>query len=137
MSGFLPNAPVTALQLFNYAGTKTLVASTYGRGIWNYACLPTTRMYFQFAADGISDADGEVQWHADRAGRIREPGEFELCRHGASDLHAAPAQIRRGDVHLDRKRGVGDYSFNAHAVGTDPNAITNDAGSRCMWWTST
>ena len=37
VSGFLPNAPVTALQLFNYAGTKTLVASTYGRGIWNYA----------------------------------------------------------------------------------------------------
>jgi hypothetical protein len=37
VSGFLPNAPVTALQLFNYAGTKTLVASTYGRGIWNYS----------------------------------------------------------------------------------------------------
>ena len=36
VSGFLPNAPVTALQLFNYAGSKTLVASTYGRGIWNY-----------------------------------------------------------------------------------------------------
>ena len=40
VSGFLPNAPVTALQLFNYAGTKTLVASTYGRGIWNYSLLP-------------------------------------------------------------------------------------------------
>jgi len=39
VSGFLPNAPVTALQLFNYAGTKTLVASTYGRGIWNYTTL--------------------------------------------------------------------------------------------------
>jgi hypothetical protein len=37
VSGFLPNAPVTALQLFNPdAVTKTLVASTYGRGIWNY-----------------------------------------------------------------------------------------------------
>ena len=37
-SGFLPNAPVTALQLFNPDGeTKNLVASTYGRGIWNYA----------------------------------------------------------------------------------------------------
>jgi len=39
-SGFLPDAPVTALQLFNPdAGTKTLVASTYGRGIWNYALV--------------------------------------------------------------------------------------------------
>jgi len=41
VSGFLPNAPVTALQLFNYAGTKTLVASTYGRGIWNYSVSTT------------------------------------------------------------------------------------------------
>jgi hypothetical protein len=41
VSGFLPNAPVTALQIFNdNAGTKTLVASTYGRGVWNYALLP-------------------------------------------------------------------------------------------------
>ena len=40
VSGFLPNAPVTALQLFNHAGTKTLVASTYGRGIWNYSLSP-------------------------------------------------------------------------------------------------
>src|SRR5260370_42261937 len=38
VSGFLPDAPVTALQLFNPdAGTKTLVASTYRRCIWNYA----------------------------------------------------------------------------------------------------
>ena len=40
VSGFLPNAPVTALQIFDYAGTKTLVASTYGRGIWNYSLAP-------------------------------------------------------------------------------------------------
>jgi hypothetical protein len=40
VSGFLPNAPVTALQLFNSGGTKTLVASTYGRGIWNYSLAP-------------------------------------------------------------------------------------------------
>ncbi|HYW36968.1 MAG TPA: hypothetical protein VE957_02555 [Terriglobales bacterium] len=38
VSGFLPNAPVTALQLSNPAeGTKALVASTYGRGIWRVA----------------------------------------------------------------------------------------------------
>ena len=40
VSGFLPNAPVTALRLFNPdANTKTLVASTYGRGIWEYALV--------------------------------------------------------------------------------------------------
>ncbi len=39
VSGFLPNAPVTALQILNYEGTKTLVASTYGRGIWSYTLV--------------------------------------------------------------------------------------------------
>jgi hypothetical protein len=41
VSGFLPNAPVTALQLVNpNAGSKTVVASTYGRGIWSYIPAP-------------------------------------------------------------------------------------------------
>ncbi len=40
-SGFLPDAPVTALQLSNPPGTaKTLLASTYGRGIWSYILAP-------------------------------------------------------------------------------------------------
>jgi len=43
-SGFLPNAPVTALQILNYAGTKTLVASTYGRGIWSAALSPNFKI---------------------------------------------------------------------------------------------
>jgi len=51
VSGFLPNAPVTALQLFNYAGTKTLVASTYGRGIWNYTLSP-----------GVNKATPTITW---------------------------------------------------------------------------
>jgi hypothetical protein len=52
VSGFLPNAPVTALQLFNpNAGTKTLVASTYGRGIWNYALLASPS--FEIAVTAI------------------------------------------------------------------------------------
>jgi len=42
VAGFLPDAPATALQIFNppNTGTKTLVVSTYGRGIWNYALAP-------------------------------------------------------------------------------------------------
>ena len=34
--GFLPNVPVTALQMFNSGGTRKLRASTYGRGIWEF-----------------------------------------------------------------------------------------------------
>ena len=55
VSGFLPNAPVTALQLFNHAGTKTLVASTYGRGIWNYSLSP-----------GVGKATPTITWRRRR-----------------------------------------------------------------------
>jgi len=36
-SGYLPNVPVSAIQLFNSGGTKALEVSTYGRGIWAYS----------------------------------------------------------------------------------------------------
>ena len=56
-SGFLPNAPVTALRLFNpNAGTKTLVASTYGRGIWNYTLVAGTTSDFTWTDTGSATA---------------------------------------------------------------------------------
>jgi hypothetical protein len=36
-AGYLPNVPVSAIQMFNSGGTKKLRASTYGRGIWEYS----------------------------------------------------------------------------------------------------
>jgi hypothetical protein len=37
VSGFLPNAPVTAIRIFDdKAGTRKLRVSTYGRGIWEF-----------------------------------------------------------------------------------------------------
>jgi hypothetical protein len=35
-SGFLPSAPVTAIQIFKNGTTKDLRVSTYGRGIWEF-----------------------------------------------------------------------------------------------------
>jgi hypothetical protein len=40
-SGFLPSAPVTAIQIFKHGTTKDLRVSTYGRGIWEFS-LPST-----------------------------------------------------------------------------------------------
>jgi hypothetical protein len=37
VSGFLPSAPVTAIQMFASGLTKKLRVSTYGRGIWEFA----------------------------------------------------------------------------------------------------
>jgi len=36
-SGFLPSAPVTAIQIFKNGTTKDLRVSTYGRGIWEFS----------------------------------------------------------------------------------------------------
>jgi Bacterial Ig-like domain (group 3) len=36
-AGYLPNVPVSAIQMFNSGGTKKLRVSTYGRGIWEYS----------------------------------------------------------------------------------------------------
>jgi hypothetical protein len=40
-TGYLPNVPVTALRMFNNGATKLLRASTYGRGVWQYALTTT------------------------------------------------------------------------------------------------
>jgi len=37
--GYLPDAPVTRLRLFNSGGSKLLRASTYGRGIWEFSLV--------------------------------------------------------------------------------------------------
>ncbi len=130
--GFLPDAPVTALQMFNPdAGTKTLVASTYGRGIWNYA-LVTSADY----TNVISNSPQTV-FPAQTAtfnGMLTAKGGYtspvNLSCTGAMPATCTlqPKQITPTATYTLTAGGiVGDYSFNAHAVGTDGNAITRDA----------
>ena len=132
-SGFLPDAPVTALQLFNPdAGTKTLVASTYGRGIWNYALVtspsytnvisnsPQTVFPTQTATfDGTLTAKNGYSSPVNLSCTGPAPATCTL-NPATSITPTAAYTVTAGGV-------VGDYSFNAHAVGTDPNAITRDA----------
>ena len=132
MSGFLPDAPVTALQMFHPdAGTKTLVASTYGRGIWNYA-LVTSPNY----TNVISNSPQTV-FPAQTAtfnGALTAKNGYSSavnlsCTGSApSTCTLQPKQETPSATYtLTAGGGVGDYSFNAHAVGTDGNAITRDA----------
>jgi len=132
VSGFLPNAPVTALQLFNPdAGTKTLVASTYGRGIWNYALVvspnytnvisnsPQTVFPTQTATfDGTLTAKSGYASPVNLSCSGAVPANCALNPTSATPTAAYTLTV--GGV-------VGDYSFNAHAVGTDGNAIAHDA----------
>ena len=40
-TGYLPEAPVTALRMFNNGTTKLLRAATYGRGVWQFPLTTT------------------------------------------------------------------------------------------------
>ena len=132
VSGFLPDAPATALQMFHPdAGTKTLVASTYGRGIWNYA-LVTSPSY----TNVISNTPQTVfpTQTATFNGTLTAKGGY-ASPVNLSCTGAAPSTCTLQPTHatptatytLTAGGLVGDYSFNAHAVGTDGNAITRDA----------
>ncbi len=131
VSGFLPDAPVTALQLFNSGGTKTLVASTYGRGIWSYSLLvlpgytnvisnsPQTVFPAQTATfDGTLTAqDG-----------YSSPVNLSCTGAVPAACTLNPKQTTPTAAYtLTAAGSVGDYIFNAHAVGTDSNAITVNA----------
>src|SRR5216683_6303552 len=132
VSGFLPDAPVTALQLFNPdAGTKTLVASTYGRGIWNYALVASPNY-----TNVISNSPQTVfpTQTATFNGTLTAKSGY-ASPVNLSCTGAAPATCTLQPTHITPTATytltagglVGDYSFNAHAVGTDASAITRDA----------
>ena len=132
VSGFLPDAPVTALQMFHPdAGTKTLVASTYGRGVWNYV-LVTSADY----ANVISNS-AQTVFPAQTAtfngtltakGGYSSPVNLSCTGTMPATCTLQPKQETPTATYTLTAGGiVGDYSFNAHAVGTDGNVITRDA----------
>jgi hypothetical protein len=132
VSGFLPNAPVTALQMFNPdAGTKTLVASTYGRGIWNFALV--TSAGYKNAISNSPQTIFPTQSAAFEGTLTAQDGyasPVNLSCSGAlpATCGVQPQQLTPTATYtLTAGGGVGDYSFDAHAVGTDPAAITRDA----------
>jgi hypothetical protein len=132
VTGFLPNAPVTAMQLFNPdAGTKTLAVSTYGRGIWNYALIVSPGY-----TNGISNSPQTVfpAQTATFSGTLTSQDGYASpvnlsCLGGAPAICTMqPVSITPTATYtLTAGGSVGNYSFNAHAVGTDANNITRDA----------
>jgi len=131
VSGFLPNAPVTTLQLFRSGGAKTLMVSTYGRGIWSYA-LVTSPTY----TNVISNSPQTVfpSQTAEFDGTLTAENGY-VSPVNLSCTGAAPAtctleptiETPTATYTLTAGGSVGDYSFDAHGVGTDPDAITVNA----------
>jgi hypothetical protein len=132
LSGFLPNAPVTALQIFNSPGTgvKTLVASTYGRGIWNYALAPDYTNAISNSPQTVFPTQNAVF----NGTLMAQAGYASSVNLSCTDEEPAlttctpsPTPITPTATYTVTASGsVGDYSFNAHAVGTDPHTITHD-----------
>lgn len=130
-SGYLPNVPVTAIAMFNYGGTKKLRVSTYGRGVWEYALAtgpdytnvisnsPQTIYPAQTATfQGTLTALGGYASAVNLSCTGGVPGTCSL--NPTRETPTATYTLTAGGV-------VGDYSFDAHAVGTDPQMITHDA----------
>jgi hypothetical protein len=128
-AGFLPNAPVSALKIFNDAhGTKTLVASTYGRGVWSFPLSPNFTNAISNSPQTIFPTQTAV-FNGTLSSEIGYSNQINLscsgaapstCTTTANVIPTAPYNVTAGGV-------VGDYTFSAHAVGTDTYSIAHDA----------
>ena len=130
-TGYLPNVPVTAIRMFNSGGTKKLRVAAYGRGIWEYA-LATAPDYTNVISNTpqtiypaqTATFNGTLTALNGYASKVNLS-----CAGGApATCSLNPAQVTPTATYtLTAGGAAGDYSFNGHAVGTDPQTITRDA----------
>jgi hypothetical protein len=136
-AGYLPNVAATTLRLFTYGGAKTLRASTYGRGVWQFNLITTPD--FQFAifnptqtvfGSQTATFNGTLTAFNNYASQVTLS-----CTAGGTPVPSTckpnPAQLIPTDsgVNFTVTAGgaIGDYSFNVHGVGADANQVTHDA----------
>jgi hypothetical protein len=137
-TGFLPDAAVTALALFNSGGQKLLRASTYGRGIWQFNLLATPDFSIAVSNTPLTlfpGATGTLNGTLTSINGYDDPVELSCtagissppipCTPSPSTLTptqaGAPFTVAIGD------NVVGTYNFNAQGLGTDPNGTTHTA----------
>ncbi len=131
--GYLPNVPVTALHMFNSAGTKKLRASTYGRGIWEFTLVAGPDFEFAVANNPQTVFAGQT---ATFDGTVKALNGYNSvvnlsCASGATPpplTCLTPKSLTpstNGTPFTASASGAaGDYFFNAKGVGTDANKIT-------------
>jgi hypothetical protein len=134
-SGFLPDAPVTSLQIFNdNAGTKMLVASTYGRGVWNFPLSPNFTNMISNSPQTIFPTqtavfDGtlmsEIGYASDvNLSCIDQKPALQTCT--LNPTQAIFSGNPTAPYTVIASGSAGDYSFVAHAAGTDTYKLTHD-----------
>lgn len=130
-TGYLPNVPITALGMFNYGGTKKLRVSTYGRGIWEYtlATGPDFTNVISNSPQTIYPAQ-TATFNGTLTALSGYASKVNLSCSGSvpPTCNLNPTQETPTATYtLTAAGAVGDYNFNAHAVGTDPDTLTHDA----------
>ena len=128
-TGYIPDAPVTRLRLFNHSGIKILRASTYGRGIWQFVlsqtpdykiAVPTPALTTYPAAPSVSYA-GTATAVGGYTGSVTLS-----CTAGASSAPSTCTPNPAG-VFVPASSGTtiglaaanattGDFNFNLHAT---------------------
>ncbi len=134
-SGFLPNAPVSALRIFNDgAGTKNLVASTYGRGVWIFPLSPNYSNVISNSAKTIFAGqsaifNGALVAEANYASPVNLTCTNEVPALTSCVLVPSQANLAASSsvpYTVNASGIVGDYTFTAHAAGTDSSALKHD-----------
>ncbi len=133
-TGYLPNVPVTAIRMFNYAGTKKLRVSTYGRGIWEYALASgpdytnvvsnTPQTVYASRSATFNGALTAFGGYANPVNLTCAGAPPAACTLSQNTLTPTPGGAT---YTLAAGGAIGDYTFSAHAVGTDALHITHDA----------
>ena len=133
-SGYLPDAPVTALRIYNDATTKLLRAATYGRGIWQYV-LSVTPSFFLTAPNPEQTVFGSqattFSLDLSSVNGYNSPVNLTCTASGGATC-TAPAQWawtqNEGSFTVSVPSvAPGDYTISVTAAGTDLQQITRGA----------
>ena len=136
-AGYLPNVAVTALGIFTRSdSTKLLRASTYGRGLWEFPLTPDFSISISntpitiFAGQTPPLFNGAITALGGYSYRVN------LSCTPASTCFVIPSFVNPPGppplgtpltATVSPGNAPGDYSFDLHGAGTDPDRVTNDA----------
>lgn len=136
-SGFLPNVPVTKVRIFRGNGQVLLRAATYGRGMWEFPLVTTPDYLIGIANPSQTIFPGQT---ATFPGTLRSLSGYNSrvafsCAAAAtlppqtcniSPVSLQPASGTGSSFSLTARDSIGDYVFNVHGIGSDPNSTTHD-----------